>query len=269
MYKGIALSFIVYEQQGRDKDLPAYLAEISVGGFDALEMRVDKFFGSKAAAEAASVALRVDNQKMYTGLVEAELDDGTRAAQTSMAVVAAAERAVARDLDFRGVVLVPLAGGRPRDDAAVDASIARIQQLGSSLSRRGAWLALHNDAVESADGCRILRRMLDATAGDANIGLALDVAWCQRGGGDAAAIAAAYKDRLKTLHLRQTRDGVWSEELGDGDIDLRAVDKVARPLKHEVLLVVELNHEAETRQTRRQVDDLKLSRQYLRKVFTV
>ena len=269
MYKGIALSFVVYEQQGRDKDLPAYLAEIGVGGFDALEMRLDKFFASKPAAEACSVALRVDNQKMYTGLVEAELDDAAHAAQTSMAVMAAAERAVARDIDFRGVVLVPLAGERPRDDAAVDAATERVRQLGSSLQRRGAWLALHNDAAESADGCRILRRMLDATAGDANIGLALDAAWCKRGGGDAAAIAAAYKDRLKTLHLRQLHDGVWQEELGDGDVDLRALDKVARPLKHEVLLVVELNHEAGTRQTRRQVDDLKLSRQYVRKVFTV
>ncbi len=269
MYKGIALSFIVYEQQGRDKDLPAYLAEIAVGGFDGLEMRLDKFFGSKAASEAASVALRVDNQKMYTGLVEVALDDAAHGAQNTMAIAAAAERAVARDLSFRGVVLVPLAGEQPRDDATVDATIERVRQLASSLQRRGAWLALHNDAAESADGCRILRRMLDATAGDANIGLALDVAWCHRGGGDPAAIASAYKDRLKTLHLRQSRGGVWQEELGDGDVDLRAVDKVARPLKHEVLLVVELNHEAETRQARRQVDDLKLSRQYLRKVFTV
>ncbi len=269
MYRGIALSFVLYEQQGREKDLPAYLAEIGVGGWNAVEMRLDKFFGTKEATEATSVALRVDGHRMYTALVDAELDNQERAASTLAGIGSAAERAKGRDLDFRGVVLVPFAGARPRGDAEVDAGIARLRQLSSSLQRRGAWLAVHNDAAESADDARILRRVLDATAADANIGLALDVEWIHRGGGNPAAIAEAYKSRLKTLHLRQARDGVWAEDLGDGDVDLRAVDKVARPLRTEVLLIAEMNHQAETKLTRRLVDDLKLSRQYVRKVFTV
>ncbi len=269
MYKGVALSFIVYEQQGRDKDLPAYLAEISLGGFNAVEMRLDKFFATKEITESTSIALRVDGHKMPTALVDAECDDPSRAAQTSLSVAACADRAKARDLDFKGVVLVPLAGDRSRTDADVQSAIERIQQVASSLGRRGIWVALHNDRVESADDARIFRTMLDATAGNPNVGVALDAEWIHRGGGDPAAFAAKYKDRLKTLHLRQSRDGVWSEDFGDGQVDYKALDKVTRPIRSDLHLVVELNHHPETKQSRRLVDDLKLSRQYVRRIFSI
>ena len=269
MYKGVALSFVVYEQQGRDKDLPAYLAEITLGGFNAVEMRLDKFFATKETTESTAIALRVDETKMPTGLVEAALDDQAHGAQVSLNVAACADRAKARELDFKGVVLVPLAGDRPRSDADVQAAIERVQQLASSLGRRGAWLALHNDRVESADDARLFRALLDATAGNPNVGVALDAEWIHRGGGDPAALAAKYKDRLKTLHLRQSRDGVWAEDFGDGQVDYKALDKVTRPIRSDLQLVVELNHHPETKQSRRLVEDLKLSRQYVRKIFTI
>lgn len=269
MYRGIALSFILYEQQGRDKDLPAYLAEIAVGGFTAVEMRLDKFFGSKESTEATSVALRVDGHKMHTGFADLELD-AANAPQTALALAASAERAKARDLDMQGVVVVPLAGERARGDAEVTAAIERLQTLAGSLQRRGLWLAVHNDRVESENDARIFRAICDATAANPNIGIAVDVEWLQRGGANPAAFVDKYKSRVKTLHLRQSRDGVWQEDLGDGVVDYRAVDKITRPLrKQEIYLVVELNYAPETKLSRRLVDDMKLSRQYIKKVFTV
>lgn len=270
LYRGIALSFVVYEQQGREKDLPAYLAEIAVGSFNALEMRLDKFFGNKEITEATSVALRVDNHKMYTGYVDLELDDAARAPQAMMALGAAADRAKARDLELQGVVAVPLAGDRERNDDDVAHAIERILILAGSLQRRGLWLGLHNDRVESANDARIFRTICDAAAAHPNVVIAPDIEWLHRGGGNPAAFVAKYKERIKTLHLRQSRDGVWAEDFGEGDVDYRAVDKITRPLRtQDIYLIVELNHAPETKLTRRLVDDLKLSRQYIRKVFTV
>lgn|GEM_PF-5041265 len=270
MYRGIALSFVVYEQQGREKDLPAYLAEIAVGGFNVVEMRLDKFFGTKEATEATSVALRVDNHRMCTGFAELELDDAGKAPQAALAVAAAAERAKARDLDLKGVVVVPLGGDRPRSDADVAGAIERIHILAGSLQRRGLWLGLHNDRIESADDAKFFRVICDATASHPNIGIAPDIEWLHRGGADPGAFVAKYKDRIKTLHLRQSRDGVWLEDFGDGAVDYRAVDKITRPLRtQDIYLVVELNYGPETKLTRRIVDDMKLSRQYIKKVFTV
>ncbi len=268
MYKSLGVSFVVYEQEGRDKDLPAYLAEVAVAGFSAVEMRLDKFFATKESTEAMAVAMRVNARRMHTALAEAALDDQATVSQTMINITACADRAKPRDLEFQGVCLVPLAGERARGEEDVKAAVDRLLVLASSLKRRGLWLAIHNDIRESMDGGRLLRALLDQTA-SSEIGLSLDVEWLCRGGGDPLALLKQYGPRLRTLHLRQSKDSVWTQELTDGEVDYRAIDKACRTLRNEIHLVVELNHMQATLQTRRPVDALKNSRQYVRRVFAV
>lgn len=265
----MAASFTVYEQEGRDRDVHAYFAEIAVAGFTAVEMRLDNFFGDKEVTERTSVALRVNGRNMPTATFTAALDDPETNNAAVMNAVACAERAKPRDLDFEGVVLVPLAGGAQRDDAQVKAAVEKINLLAGSLKRRGLWLAVHNDEAESRDGGRLLRAILDQTAARGDVGLSLDVEWVQRSGGDPLAFIRDYKDRLRTIHVRQAKDGVWLEDLRDGDVDYRAVEKAARVVKGELLVVAELNYMENTLKTRRPVDNLKAARQYVRRVFVI
>ncbi len=266
LYKSVTASFMIYEQEGRDRDVHAYLAELAVAGFPNVEMRLDKFFGSKELTETTSVAMRVDGRRMPTALLSAALDDPETNNAVVMNAIGCAERATTRDLEFEGVVVVPMAGDTPRDDAAVDVAIDKLRLLAGSLRRRGLWVAVHNDATESRDGGRILRTILDRVV---DIGLSLDVEWLQRGGGDPIAFIRDYKSRMRTLHVRQAKDGVWLEDLRDGDVDYRAVEKAARGVKTDLYVVAELNYMEGTQQTRRPVDNLKVARQYLRKVFVV
>ena len=265
----MAASFTVYEQEGRDRDVHAYFAEIAVAGFTAVEMRLDNFFADKEVTERTSVALRVNGRNMPTAFLTAALDDPETNNAAVMNAVACAERAKPRDLDFEGVVVVPLAGDAPRSDDQVKVAVEKIGLLAGSLKRRGLWLAVHNDVTESRDGGRILRAILDQTAVRGDVGLSLDVEWLKRSGGDPLQFIRDYKDRLRTIHVRQAKDGVWLEDLRDGDVDYRAIEKAGRVAKAEVHVVAELNYSSDTLQTRRPVDNLKVARQYLRRVFVV
>jgi sugar phosphate isomerase/epimerase len=267
LYRGLAVSLVLYQQQGRDIDMRACLAEISVGQFTAVEGSLDKYFATNQTAEAFSAALRVDNQQMWTAWQQADLS-AESAARDMLNIGACAQRAKARDIEFMGVSFTPSPAAAPRSEEQLTQLAGRLEELGSSLGRRGVYLGLHNDEALSRDGARELRFLLARTTPQ-NVGLCADVAWLARCGVDVVAFLTEFKDRLRTLHVRQMRGGVWLEDFGDGDIDYRPVDKVVRPLKQDIRVVWEPTYEQGTKQTRRTVDDLKLSRQYLRRLFAL
>lgn len=266
VYRGVAVSLVLYEQQGRDLDMRACLAEISVGQFTAVEGRLDRYFATRQSAEDFSAALRVDNQQMWTAYQIAPLHELPEAQRVALAVVGAAERAKARDIGFMGVSLTPEPEPAPRTDEQLRFLSERLEELGASLGRRALYLGLHNDEALSRDNARELRYLLQHTTPQ-NVGLCADVAWLVRCGVNAAQFLTEFKDRLRTIHVRQMRGGVWQEDFGDGEIDYRPIDRVVRPLKQDIRIIWEPTYEEGTKLTRRTVDDLKLSRQYLRRVF--
>ncbi len=267
LYRGLAVSLVLYQQQGRDTDMRACLAEMSVGQFTAVEGCLDKYFATNQTAEAFSAALRVDNQQMWTAWQQAELSEQS-AAKDLLNIGACAQRAKARDIQFMGVSFTPAPAAGPRSEEQLTKLAGKIEELGAGLGRRGVYLGLHNDEALSRDGARELRFLLAHTTAQ-NVGLCADAAWLVRAGVDAPALLGEFKERLRTLHVRQMRGGVWLEDFGEGDIDYRPIDKVVRPLKQDVRVVWEPTYEAATKLTRRTVDDLKMSRQYLRRVFAL
>jgi sugar phosphate isomerase/epimerase len=268
VYRGAAASLILYEQQGRDIDMRACLAEMSVGQFSAVEGHLDKYFATRQSAEEFSAALRVDNQSMWTAYMQASLDEQPAALEALRVVSACVERAKGRDVGFMGVVFTPAPVAAPRGDEQLQALAQRLEEVGAAVVRRGAYLGLHNDEALSRDGARELRYLLQHTT-PANVAFCPDVAWLHRAGVDAVKFLSEFKDRVRTLHVRQSRGGVWLEDFGDGDIDYRPIDRVVRPLRQDVRVVWDAAYEQATKLTRRTVDDIKLSRQYLRRIFSV
>ena len=76
-----------------------------------------------------------------------------------------------------------------------------------------------------------------------------------------------YGDRVVTWHLRQSRDGVWREDLDTGDIDYQAVAQYARAHRLPRRFTVELALEPGTKITRSVVENHRRSREYVRRVF--
>jgi inosose dehydratase len=101
--------------------------------------------------------------------------------------------------------------------------------------------------------------------------LCLDTHWVYRGSGNNVAqvyeVVQRYGKRVAELHIRQSRDGVWTECLTDGDIDYR---KVAAELKSQgikPLLVLEQAVEKGTPNTMDAVESHRRSRAYVEEVF--
>jgi inosose dehydratase len=130
----------------------------------------------------------------------------------------------------------------------------------------GLWL--HNHAPEMRDEGRELRSNLDRTD-PALVGFCADTHWIYRGGGDLLEYLERYGDRLGSLHLRNSVAGVWSETLGDGDLDHRAIAAKLAAARFDGPLIVELAIEEGTPQTRSLVENMRISRAYLREVFGV
>ena len=78
------------------------------------------------------------------------------------------------------------------------------------------------------------------------VGFLLDVAHYRQGGGDPAAAVKKYKDRIKTLHIKDVKDkaegnGYQFVELGQGRVDLPAVFAALDAISFQGYAVVELD----------------------------
>jgi sugar phosphate isomerase/epimerase len=101
------------------------------------------------------------------------------------------------------------------------------------------------------------------------VGWCFDVNWVWKGGVVPLDGLKQYGDRLVTWHLRQSRDGFWLEDLDSGDIDYPEIAKYADAHNLPKRYTVELAIEPGTKITRSVVENHRLSREYVKKVFGV
>lgn len=97
-----------------------------------------------------------------------------------------------------------------------------MDKLGAELRKRGMKLAYHTHDVELRAAAREFHHTLQATNPE-NVSLCLDVHWIYRGSGNSQValfdIVKMYGKRIAELHIRQSKNGIWQESFGDGDID--------------------------------------------------
>lgn len=153
-----------------------------------------------------------------------------------------------------------------KTDTELEQQAATVRELAKELNRRGFRLLLHQHAPEMAEGAREWRHLLRHTTA-AELGVCLDVHWVLRGGQDVMTLLRECGARIADVHLRNSVQSVWTEELADGDVDYRAVANYLREIGYRGYLTVELAWEANTKLTRPLVESLKRSRLYAEGVF--
>jgi inosose dehydratase len=244
---------------------------------------VDELLASFHAAGYRRVELNQDffkpelRQRTLALLAKYNLAPETIYAGTTLHEPVAAEKSVkevvelARLLKPQGTrVLVtnpnPKPGQARKTDEELDTQAKYVDQLGAALHQQGMKLALHHHTPELVDNAREWHHLLQHT-NPRQVYCCVDVHWAYRGGQEVMTFIRETGQRLVELHLRNSKQGVWAEDFGPGDIDYEKVADYLRGISFQGYLVVELAYEKGTQITRSLDEDLRLSRQYAEKVF--
>ena len=110
-------------------------------------------------------------------------------------------------------------GPQSKTDDQLKLQARLLSQLGARLSDLGLVLAYHNHDAELRHAAREFHHMMLGTD-PSTVTLCLDAHWIYRGSGNSSValfdVLKLYGPRISELHLRQSRDGVWTEDLCDG-----------------------------------------------------
>jgi inosose dehydratase len=161
---------------------------------------------------------------------------------------------------------------KPKNEAKTDAELAveaqALETLGGQLKKRGLRLLVHAHAPEMADHAREWRYFVRHTT-PGNVGICLDTHWVYRGGENVLDILNEAGARLGDIHLRNSMRGVWMEDFGYGDVNYKGVANALGRLRYQGWLTVELAWDPKTPHTRALGEDLKRSREYVQRIFSV
>ncbi len=189
----------------------------------------------------------------------------------------AAEKTIAKTLEYAEIA--KSVGCRsftfncnPKRDRKTDEELATqakyLNILGGNLRARGMKLQLHQHAPEMQEESREWRHDLRHTDPKL-VNFCLDIDWVKRGGQDVMTLLRECGKRAGAYHLRSMKNGVWMEELGDGDVDYRPVAAYLKQNGFRGILLVELAYEKATNPTRPLEEDLRRSREYAERIFGV
>ncbi len=251
----------------RDKkplDVAGVISALRDTGYDYLETYLNLEHPDENAKFADQLKAKgLQPVSLYTG---ARVHEREKTGEVLSKIVAAAN--VCAHSGFQVIVCNADPIGREKTDEELATQTATLTQLGEALNELGLKLAIHQHLPEMANDAREFHYVFDHTKPNV-VGWCFDVHWVWKGGVVPLDALRQYGDRLVTWHLRQSRDGVWWEDLDSGDVDYEAIAKYGR--EHNLLrrLSVELAIEPGTKITRSVIENYRLSREYVRKVFGV
>jgi inosose dehydratase len=198
---------------------------------------------------------------LYTG---GTLHEEGKAAEAVRRILEAAKVCAANG--FQVINCNPDPIGREKTDQELTVQVAALKELGTGLNRLGMRLGIHHHAPELRNRAREFHYNFQNSDAEL-VGFCYDVHWLFRGGLSPADVLPEYGDRIVSWHLRQSRGGIWWEDLDTGDIDYGAVARFARWQHLTPFFTVELALEDGTKITRSVVENHRRSREFVRTVF--
>lgn len=249
----------------RDKkplDVAEVISALRDCGYDYLESFMDLSTPENNAKFAEQLKAKgLQPVSLYTG---ARLHEAGKAGEVVAKVLTAAK--VCQEAGFKVISCNADPIGREKTDEELKTQAAALADLGEGLNKLGMRLGVHHHMPEMANKAREFHYNFDHTQPGV-VGFCYDVHWVWKGGVPPADALRQYGDRVVTWHIRQSRDGVWWEDLDSGDIDYAAVAKYAKEHKLARRFSVELALEAGTKIARSVVENHRHSREWVRKVF--
>jgi inosose dehydratase len=261
---------VFYARENRDfgASLDSGLAEVAQTGVDGFEPLVT---GPPQIDQLAPL-LKKHGLQMRSLYVNSTLHSPDQAEESIEQVLAIAEKA--KRLGAKIIVTNPnpIRWGGPEDknDAQLQFQARALNKLGARLKEMGLLLAYHNHDAELRNAAREFHHMMLGTNPE-YVTLCLDAHWIYRGAGNSAValfdVLKLYGRRVSELHLRQSVNHVWTEALGDGDIDYPRLARQLLKIGVKPHLVIEQAVEQGSPKTMDAVESHRRSCAYARRVF--
>ena len=220
-----------YRDQGKDlmENLDAALGMIADAGLEAVE------HGVQNDQDAAVWAKLLDKHKLKMPSVYSggtlHIAEWRKSADRVMGMARIGKGLGAKTLSLNPDPL-PRPANRNKSDAELRRQAEAVSFLAKSLKDEGMTLAYHTHDPEMRAAAREFHHTLLATQG-AGAKLCLDAHWVFRGAENSQValedVVTLYGDRIAVMHLRQSKDGVWTEHLSAGDVDYTPIAPSSRP----------------------------------------
>jgi inosose dehydratase len=268
----VGAQLYVWLQQYGDKiqdHMPGMLDIVEAAGYAGVEGWLS-WFESQEKAERIAALLEERNLKILALYHDCVVHDANEAAENIARLLRLAETAKAYGCNAINFNPAPISWNEPlnKSDEQLHVQADSLNEIGRGLREMGMTLLVHNHDAEMRENAKEHRANLELTDPEL-VFFCLDPDWIQKGGQDAIALVEEAAPRLKSLHLRNAKAGVWLEALGEGDVDYQQVKTTLERVNYDGLLIVELAYSKDTVQTRSIPDNLRLSRAYVREVFAV
>ena len=252
-----------YAQRDKKKlDVEEVISALRDTGYDYLESTLDVGQPEENAKFAEQLKAKgLQPVSLYTG---ARVHEAAQAGAVVARILAAAK--VCQQAGFQVISCNADPIGREKTDEELKTQAAALNELGEGLNALGMKLGVHHHMPEMANHAREFHYNFDHSK-PAVVGWCYDVHWVWKGGVMPLDALKQYGDRVVTWHIRQSRNGVWWEDLDTGDVDYDAVAKYARAHNLARRFSVELALEPGTKITRSVVENHRRSREFIRRVF--
>lgn len=255
--------FYNQQHQKLDDHLDEAFAAIKRAGYDAVQGFLNAY-DTAAGTETFAAKLKQHELTMPIAYAGGPMHAHNLGQKTIEQIVRQAELGAPHGLKV--VVHNPTPIGREKTDEELAIQAENLDSLGRALRQRGMRVAIHSHAPEFRTDAREWYHVLRHTKPE-NVSICLDLHWVLRGGQDPYKLLADAGQRVIDLHLRNSRGGVWSEDLADGDIDYARVAEVLKRIGFQGTYTVELAYEAKTQKTRTIEENLRVSRFYVSRVL--
>jgi len=261
---------VFYARDNRDfnQELDKGLSEVAACRFDGYEPLAN----NPQELDRLGPLLKKHGLEIRSIYVNSILHEHDKAEASIESVLAIARKA--KELGTKIIVTnpSPIRWGGPenKDDAQLRVQAAAIEKLGRELKAIGLTLAYHNHDIELRNAAREFHHMMAGTDPE-YVTLCLDAHWIYRGAGNSAValfdVLKLYGSRVTELHLRQSKDNIWTEAMCDGDIDYPALAKHLLEINVLPHMVLEQAVETGSPKTMSTIEAFRKSSQYARRVF--
>jgi inosose dehydratase len=261
---------VFYARDNRDfnQELDKGLGEVAASRFDGYEPAAD----NPQQLDRLGPLLKKHGLEMRSLYVNSVLHERDKARASIESVLAIAHRAKGLGTTIIVTNPSPIRWGGPenKDDNQLRVQSAALEKLGRELKAIGLTLAYHNHDIELRNAAREFHHMMVGTDA-AYVTLCLDAHWIYRGAGNSSValfdVLKLYGSRITELHLRQSKNDIWTDTFGEGDIDYAALAKQLLDMGVRPHLVMEQAVETGTPKTMSTVEAFQKSSQYAREVF--